>query len=219
MANQYVLELQTLVNKLAITEAQQRRAFFEVQLQLTRDRLTKAQTELQGSGFNPGTLRLEPRISTEGYVKLKAEIAAAEVKLQALRGRLTDESPEIQAHAAALRAMQAQLVRYEQSPSNAGGPDYVGKYREFKYQEALFEVYARQFEVARVDESREGALIQVVDSAQPPELKSYPKRALSAVAATMLAFGLQLLVTLWRKFSRVESGAAVTPRPLSSVAD
>ena len=45
-----------------------------------------------------------------------------------------------------------------------GGPDYVSKYREFKYQETLFELFARQYELARVDESREGALIQVVDS-------------------------------------------------------
>ena len=45
------------------------------------------------------------------------------------------------------------------------GPDYLTKYREFKYQETLFELFARQYEIARVDESREGALIQVVDPA------------------------------------------------------
>ncbi|MBQ0131117.1 MAG: lipopolysaccharide biosynthesis protein, partial [Comamonas sp.] len=58
-------------------------------------------------------------------------------------------------------------------------------YREFKYQETLFELFAKQFEIAKVDESREGAVLQVVDAAVPPERKSGPKKALIAIAATL----------------------------------
>ena len=71
----------------------------------------------------------------------------------------------------------------------------MAKYREFKYQETLFELFAKQFEVAKVDESREGAVIQVLDAAQPPERKSKPKKALIAIIATLAAgFALLLFV-------------------------
>ena len=69
--------------------------------------------------------------------------------------------------------------------SSAGG--YIEKYRDLKYQETLFELFARQFELAKVDEAREGALIQVVDMALPPERKSKPAKALIAVVVTLVA--------------------------------
>ena len=72
--------------------------------------------------------------------------------------------------------------------------DYIGRYREFKYQETLFDLMARQYEVARVDESREGALIQVVDAAQPAERKAKPRRALFAIGAALAA---TLLAGVW----------------------
>jgi len=84
------------------------------------------------------------------------------------------------------------LARTEQAAAPAGGPDYIGRYRDFKYQETLFDLYARQFEVARVDESREGTLIQVLDPATPPERKSKPKRTVTA-AGTALAVALVLM--------------------------
>lgn len=67
------------------------------------------------------------------------------------------------------------------------------RYRDFKYQETLYELFAKQFEMAKLDEAREGATIQVVDAAQPPELKSKPKKALIAILAT-LATGFALLL-------------------------
>ncbi|MDE2453292.1 MAG: lipopolysaccharide biosynthesis protein, partial [Burkholderiales bacterium] len=60
------------------------------------------------------------------------------------------------------------------------------KYRQFKYEETLFDLFSRQYELAKLDESREGTLIQVVDGAQPPEHKSRPKRAFMAIASAVL---------------------------------
>jgi capsule polysaccharide export protein KpsE/RkpR len=193
IANRYVDELRRMTGALAITEAQQRRAFFERQLQQTRDKLTAAQLALQASGFSQGALKAEPKAAAEGYARLRAEVTAAEVRLQTMRGNLVDETPEVRQLQATLSALRAQLAKLEQAGDSNGGPDYVGKYREFKYQETLFELFARQYELARVDESREGALIQVVDVATPPEKKSKPKRAIVAVVTTLGA--LLLLAT------------------------
>ena len=192
MANRYVDELRSMTGSLAVTEAQQRRAFFERQLQQSRDKLAQAQQALQASGFNPGALKAEPKAAAEAYAKLRAEATATEVRLQTLRGSLADNTPEVRQQQNALAALREQLARTEQATDTTGSPDYIGKYRDFKYQETLFELYARQFELARVDESREGALIQVVDLAQVPEKKTKPKRAIIAVVTTV-AVGLLLL--------------------------
>ena len=194
VANAYVEELRRLTSSLAITEAQQRRAFFEKQLAQTKDKLTAAQRALQAAGINEGAIRAEPRAAAEVYAKLQAEITAGEVRLQTMRGYLAETAPEFQQAQNQLTALRGQLARREAVNTSGSQGDYVDRFREFKYQETLFDLFARQYEVARIDESREGAVIQVVDAATPPERKSKPKRAMMAVVAT-LAAGFALL--LW----------------------
>jgi uncharacterized protein involved in exopolysaccharide biosynthesis len=192
MANSYVEELRRVTSELALTEAQQRRVFFETQLKTTRDQLVSAQQALQSSGFNAGALRAEPKAAAESYARLKAEATAAEVRLQTLRKSLVDIAPEVQQQQTLMNALRAQVAKLESSIDAPMSGDYVSRYREFKYQETLFDLFSRQYELARLDESREGALIQVVDIALPPERKSGPKRAMVAISAT--AFGAVLLL-------------------------
>ena len=217
MANRYVDELRRMTGTLAVTEAQQRRAFFERQLQQSRDRLVQAQQALQSSGFNAGALKAEPKAAAEAYARIKAETTAAEVRLQVLSGSMAENTPEVRQQQTILTALRAQLARAEQATDTSAGPDYVGRYREFKYQETLFELYARQFELARADESREGALIQVVDAATPPEKKSKPKRAITAVATTLIALLALMAFVLVRYSMRRQVGDAARPAQNAAV--
>jgi uncharacterized protein involved in exopolysaccharide biosynthesis len=212
IANRHVDELRRLTSQLALTEAQQRRVFFEEQLKKTRDDLTKAQTALEASGFSAGSLRAEPKAAAEGYARLRAEATAAEVRLQTLRRGLSESTPEVQQALATLGALRGQLARTEAPTDLNGGPDYVGRFREFKYQETLFELFARQYELARLDESREGALIQIVDVAQPAERRSWPQRTFVTLTTSGLA--LLLLATavvmahFWRRSLTEPANAA-----------
>ena len=136
-------------------------------------------------------------------------MTAADVRLQTLRNSLAESAPEVQQQAATLRALRSQLDELERaSTPDSNAPSYVTKYREFKYQETLFDLMAKQYELARVDESREGALIQVVDPAQPAEIKSKPKRLLITALAFLagaiaMAFGI-----LMRERARMTKGAS-----------
>ena len=206
LAARYVEELRKLTSRLALTEAQQRRAFFARQIEETRDKLTQAQLSLQASGYSAGALRAEPRAAAEAYARTKAEATAAEVRLQALRRNLADNTPEVQQQLATLATLKAQIARLEGSSDVVQGPDYVAKYREFKYQETLFEMLARQFELARLDEAREGALIQVVDTAAVPEKKSWPKRGIITAAAAAAAWLLLTLFVIRRHRWRESAG-------------
>ena len=205
IANRFVDELRALTARLALTDAQQRRQFFEGQLTQTREHLAKAQSALQTSGFSAGALRSEPRAAAESYAKLKADISAIEIRLQAMRSTLADNTPEVQATQATLSTLRSQLSRAESSADVSSGQDYVGKYREFKYQEVLFDILSRQYELARLDETKEGASVQVVDPATPPERRSRPHRGASAINAFLGTLALLIVVLetrfLWRRTS------------------
>jgi uncharacterized protein involved in exopolysaccharide biosynthesis len=197
LANAYVEELQKLLAKLAVTEAQQRRMFFEKQLFQVKEKLTEAEQALRATGVSSSVLKSNPTSALVAVAGLKAQVTAQEVKVGAMRGYLADTAPDFKQAMTELANLRAQLAKQEKDePATAAGQgDYVAKFREFKYQETLFELFARQFEMAKVDESREGAVIQVLDAAQPPERKSKPKKALIAIIATLAAgFALLLFV-------------------------
>jgi uncharacterized protein involved in exopolysaccharide biosynthesis len=202
IANRYITELRTLTHGLALSEAQQRRIYFEQLLRESRDRLAQAQRELETTGVGPGALKADPRSAVDAYAQLQAELTASQVRLATLRSRLSDRSFEVIRQEREIAALRSQLAAAEQATRRSGADgvdqDYVGRYREFKYQETLFELYARQFELARADESRESTLIQVVDPAVAPEVKSWPKRALTAIVSTVMTLLILVGWTLAR---------------------
>ncbi len=202
IANAHVAQLRSLTGSLAVSEAQQRRKFFEQLLAQTKDKLTQAQVALQSSGFNEGALNAEPKSAAEAFARVRAELTAATVRLGTLRRNLADSAPEVQTAREQVAQLQAQVQRLESAANGGNGADYVGRYREFKYQETLFDLFAKQYEAARVDESREGALIQVIDPATPPERRSSPKRALLVLGAAAGSFVASLAFFLMRRLWR-----------------
>lgn len=194
LANAHIEELRNLLARLAVTEAQQRRLFFEKQLQITKENLAKAELALKSSGINSNVLKSSPSSAVEAVARLKAGISVQEVKLGSMRNYLTENAPEFKQALNELASLRAQLAKAEkEEPASYDASDYVSRYREFKYQETMFELFAKQFELAKVDESREGAVIQVLDLAQPPERKAKPKKALIAITST-LASGFALFI-------------------------
>jgi uncharacterized protein involved in exopolysaccharide biosynthesis len=197
LANAHVEELGKLLGRLATTEAQQRRLFFEKQLTFAKDKLIQSEIELKATGVSSSVLKANPASAIAAVAGLQAGVTAQELKLGAMRGYLVETAPEFKQALNELANLKAQLAKQEKdTPSNrntTAQADYISKYREFKYNETLLELFAKQFEIAKVDESREGAVIQILDFAQAPELKSKPKKALIAIIAT-LAAGLALLL-------------------------
>ena len=198
LANAHVEELRNLLDRLAVTEAQQRRMFFEKQLQITKENFTKADLALKSSGVNSSVLKSSPASVVESVARLKAGISVQEVKLGTMRNYLTESSPDFKQALNELASLKSQLTKAEkEEPAVQGASDYVARYREFKYQETMFELFAKQFELAKVDESREGAVIQVLDIAEPPERKAKPKKVMiTIIAALASGFALLLFVFL-----------------------
>ena len=206
LANAHIDELGKLLGKLATTEAQQRRLFFEKQLTIAKDKLIQSEIALKAAGVSGSVLKSNPGSAVAAVAGLQAAVTAQEVKLGAMRGYLAETAPEFKQAIIELANLRVQLVKQEKDTPSTGPKaitegDYITKYRDFKYHETLFELFSKQFEIAKVDEAREGAVIQVIDAAQTPERKAKPKKAMIAIMTSLTSgFALLIFVFLRKAF-------------------
>ncbi len=210
LANGFVEELGKLLGKLATTEAQQRRLFFEKQLTQAKNELIRSEIALKATGVSSSVLKSNPASAVAAVAGLQAAVTVQEVKLGAMRGYFAETAPDFKQALNELANLRAQLSKQEKNSPSTGGKatsegDYVTNYREFKYHETLFELFSKQFEIAKVDEAREGAVIQVLDAAQAPERKAKPKKAMIAVIAA-LASGFALLLFVFVRQALLNAG-------------
>jgi uncharacterized protein involved in exopolysaccharide biosynthesis len=204
MANGYVEEFKRLSASLAVTEASQRRLFFEQQLAQAKENLANAEEDLKRTGQKTGLIQLDSqtRATIELLANLRGQIAAKEVEISAMRSFATGENPELQMaeqQLAGLRSQEQKMGANSEGATNAlipkgnaqeAGIEYIRKLRDVKYFETIFELLARQYEIAKVDEARQGAVVQIVDRAIVPDRRSSPQRTLIVLGAA--AFGLFL---------------------------
>jgi tyrosine-protein kinase Etk/Wzc len=243
MANAYVDELRRLTQDLAVTEAGQRRIFFERQLELAKNHLADAEQALKETEQRTGLIQLDGQAKAiiDSVVKVRAAIAAKEVELHALRLSSTDQNPDVRLADRQLSGMRAQLALMEKQSRFRGdaanqievsGGDlpsgnvpeagllYVRKLREVKYAETLFELLAKQYEAARLDEAKTAAVIQVLDPAIAPDRKSSPHRTLIVAVAALLGLigsaGYVLAAEAWRRL-RLDPGLNLRLTTLKSV--
>jgi tyrosine-protein kinase Etk/Wzc len=197
MANAYVEELGNLLHQFAITEAKQRRVFLDGQLNSAKSNFRQVEQALKASGIDSSALKLTGAAVSE-IDNLKGQITVQEIKLASMRGYLTDAAPNFKQTQTTLEALRIQLNRAAKAEpaskdANPISGDYIAKYREFKYYETLLAYFVGQYDIARIDESRDAQPIQVVVRAEPPELQNEPPKAQGALNAT-LRTGIALLL-------------------------
>ena len=211
LANGYVEQFRSLSEHLAITEASQRRLFFQKELEQAKNNLASAEEALKATQEKTGLIQLDSqsRALIESAATLRAEVAAREVQIQGMQTYATSENAQLVQAQRELDGLRAQLAKLGGSGSGEtdefivpkgkvpqAGIEYIRRVRDIKYNETVFEILARQFEVAKLDEAKQGALIQVVDPAIPPDRRSFPKRALIVIGATFAGLFIGILVAL-----------------------
>jgi uncharacterized protein involved in exopolysaccharide biosynthesis len=215
MANAYTDQLRILTQTLAVTEASQRRLFYEEQLKQSKDALVAAELAFQQVQQQKGLVQLDAQAKAmiESLTALRAQAAAKQVEVQALRSYSTEQNPDVQLAERELTSLQAEEARLEQSnhsPGIAGlglgnvpaaGLEYLRAAHELQYQQALFDMLMKQYDAAKLDESKDAAIIQVVEPAIEPDRKSSPKRAIILLLFAFVGFfvGCILALFLWWK--------------------
>ena len=188
LANAYVDRLQEQNSRLAVTEASQRRLFFERQLEAEKNNLAEAEAAFKKMQEQKGIFQVSSQVEAviRSMAQMRAEVAAREVNLQRLKAGATTQNPEVLRQEIELKALRSQLQELEASSAKRSqgdplmpttmvpeaGLEYTRRLREVKYRETLYELLAKQYEAARIDEAKEAPVIQVVDRAIPPDRKS-----------------------------------------------
>jgi uncharacterized protein involved in exopolysaccharide biosynthesis len=228
LANGYVDQFRSLSQHLAITEASQRRLFFEQQLGQAKNNLADAEEALKKTELTTGVIQLDSqtRALVEAAATLRAQIEAKEVQIEGMQTYATGENSEVVQAQRELESMRAQLAKLGGSENGSSaellmpkglvpeaGLEYVRKLRDVKYNETIFDILARQFEVAKLDEAKQGALIQIVDPAIIPERQSFPQRGLIVVGATALGLCFAVcFVLLQASFGCLEADPVAAPK-------
>lgn len=210
IANAYISELYSMNSNLAITEAAQRRVFFDQQLEGERKALADAEEDMRATQQRTGIIQLtgQAQMIIQTIGQLRAEIASREVELESVRNFATDQNPEVTRLNGEISTMRQQLAKLENDqrqtqPGNIAVPagrvpedslEYMRKLREVKYHETLFDLLSRQYEAARIDEAKSAPIIQVIDHAIPPDKRSGPKRTLIILGLGLTGF---IFASMW----------------------
>jgi uncharacterized protein involved in exopolysaccharide biosynthesis len=198
LANGYVDELFKLTKVLAVTEASQRRLFFERQMQQAKDNLATIEATARHALETGGLVQVEGqgRVMAETNARLRAEITVKEIQIGVMRAFATPNNPEVQRTQQQVEVMKKELARLEgtstskattATEANNQGIGNLRLLREMKYHEATYELLAKQYEIAKIDEAKDSAIIQVMDKAIRPDKKSKPRRSVIVLVSTLIA--------------------------------
>lgn len=205
IANAYPEQLRALTKTIAVTEASQRRLFYEQQLKDAKEDLVAAELAFERIQKEKGLVQLDAQTKAliTSLADLHAEIADKEVQLQALRSYSTEQNPEVQLLESQLSSLRNQAARMEERGSGTAagmdledvagaGAEYLRAEHELQYRQALFDLLLKQYDAARWDEAKNAAVIQVVEQAIPPDRKSGPHRLVIVLVFTLLG-----LIGVW----------------------
>ncbi len=198
IANGYVDELLALTKVLALTEAGQRRMFFERQLELSKNNLASAEITLKQALEKRGVISVDSdsRAMVETVSRIRAQISAKEIQISSMSAFVTANNNEFKRARQELNSLRAELSNLENgrpgSDGEQGGNQQVGLQniqilRDVKYHQMLYEMLSKQYEAARLDEAKDSAIVQVLDKAVDPERKWKPRRAIAGITAGILA--------------------------------
>lgn len=221
IANAYVDEFRKLSSHLAVTEASQRRMFFEQQMLEANENLATAEEAMKSTEQKTGVLQVDSqaRALIESAATLRGQIAAKEVQLQAMRSYSTENNPQMVIAVQELSALKTQLSQLNEKEAGSNSDiilsknsllasqvAYIRNLRKLRYYEAIEQILAKQFEMAKLDEAREGAVIQVAEIATPPDKRSFPLRTITIAIASLVGLFLSSLGSFWwESFQRSKS--------------
>jgi tyrosine-protein kinase Etk/Wzc len=221
LANAYVSELIRMTSVLAVTEAGQRRMFFESQLEQSKNNLAKAETKLKGSLTTSGVVSVDSDSQSiiANVSRLRAQISSKEIQIDSMSAFVTPSNQDYRQAQQELSSLRAQLNKLENGTPDSAGVSPAGVnekgalgniqlLRDVKYYQMLYELLAKQYEAARLEEARQPSLIQVLDPAIAPERKIKPKRLVILIVALVLGV---LLALFWAFVKEALSRASAVP--------
>jgi len=183
--------------------------------------LAAAETELKDfqQEFNTVDLDEQLRAAMDLITELSSRAIALETELDIMGHYTSKSSAEYQRKQTEYNEVVGQLGKLKAAgagsdedmvrsyiPTLGDVPDvalnYIRLRRAVEVQTTVYKMLVNEFERARIEEARDTPVVQVLDRAQQPSLRSRPKRKILAIAGGLLGLGwsamFALFTTAWR---------------------
>ncbi|HEY1498613.1 MAG TPA: Wzz/FepE/Etk N-terminal domain-containing protein [Acidobacteriaceae bacterium] len=229
IAQGYLEELDKLVRRTNTSSAHQERIFIEGRLQGVEADLKRAQVALSEFSSTHTTIDLanQTRAMVDAAARLQGEQIAAQTEVDSLRQIYGDQNVRVRAAEARVAELRHELEKMSGSSAaeqdegvGAGGAaangagdelypplrqlprlaaPYSDLYRRVRVQEAVYELLTQQYEISRIEEAKDVAVVSVIDAPGIPEKKSFPPRLLVALLFTLFDVGATAMFVLFRQ--------------------
>jgi len=199
IANAYIEEFRNQNKVLALTEASQRRLFFEEQLKEAKAGLSNAEEAMQMFQEKSGAINIDSQAAAiiDAISQLRAQIAVKEVQTRVMRTYSTPNNPDVRRAEEELSSLREQVRRLEAKKGDdsvivptgslpSAGKEYVRRMRDLKFNEKLFELLLAQYQSAKLDEARDAVVVQVLERSEPPGRMVKPKRIQMVILALIV---------------------------------
>jgi uncharacterized protein involved in exopolysaccharide biosynthesis len=213
MAQAFVEGLNSLVAQVSTSSARRERVFIEQRLSVVKTDLEDA--EQQFSAFASKNTALDIKEQTRAMVDsaatLQGRLIAAESQVEGLRQIYNPHNVRVRSAQAEVDELKQQLAKIGGTDPNLSadpassdqlypsirklpllGVQWADLFRCVKIQETVYELLNQQYELARIQEAKEVPTVNVIDSANLPEKKSWPPRLLIIAGFTVLALAATL---------------------------
>lgn len=208
MGEEYIAELNRVVNSLNTSSAHRERVFLEGRLAQIQDSLESAEKQFSQFASNNTAIDIQEqgKAMISAGATLEGQMIAAQTELEGLKQIYTDSNIRVREVQARVDELRRQLQKLGGKAGGSVSPEeqdagslyppirqlpllgvtYADLYRRMKVEEAVFETLTQEYELAKVEEAKETPSIKVLDSPDIPERKSFPPRMLMIVLGTLL---------------------------------
>jgi len=237
IANRMIEVLDEITRGLKVSRAGRTRDFVGRQLAEREEMLAAAETELKDfqQEFNTVDLDEQLRAAMDLITELSSRAIALETELDIMGHYTSKSSAEYQRKQTEYNEVVGQLSKLKARggddedmvrsyiPTLGEVPDmalhYIRLRRAVEVQTTVYKMLVNEFERARIEEARDTPVVQVLDKAKTPNLRSRPKRKFLALAGGLLGLGWSTMFALfaaaWREDGSRVSKVRDLLRPLA----
>ena len=222
IANRYVNLLDEFNRNLNVTRASRTREFVAGQLEIHEGKLREAEEDLRKFQEEHQALELDQQTTSaiDIVASLTAQAVAMEIDLDILQQYASQSSEEYIRKKKQYDEILGQLQKFK-ADSTRSDTDFVRSYfpsfdrlpelglelarrlRRLKIEEAVYRLLVEEYQKARIEEARDTPTVQVLDTANPPELRSRPKRKMIVIFGGIVGLGWSTLFSVflsgWRE--------------------
>lgn len=179
---------------------ERRRGIVEQRLSEASDRVARAEAALDSFRRENGLAAPEAQLGSEISLRagLQAQLQAKTVELRTLGNFLGPENPRLRAIQAEIASLRSQIAQASIPGRDAAGPNVAGLseisseyyelYRDYRFAQALYEVYARTNEEVAVETlaGETATDVQVIEAARLDADRKFNIPAIAALAFLLL---------------------------------